>query len=119
VRATSTVAQHVPLKYDKRMIGKQRISATVDADLLAAAQRAAAQDGAPNLSAWINEAIRQKLDDERRRQAMAEFIAAAEAEHGVITDEEIARVTREMAARAIHVRGRKRAKRAATKRKKR
>jgi Arc/MetJ-type ribon-helix-helix transcriptional regulator len=101
------------------MIGKQRISATVDADLLAIAERAAAEGRAKNVSAWINDAMREKAEDERRRRALAEFIAEAEAEDGVITDEEITRVTREMAARAIHVRGRKRTKRTASKRKKR
>jgi metal-responsive CopG/Arc/MetJ family transcriptional regulator len=98
------------------MTTKQRISATVDADLLAAAQQAAAESRASNLSAWLSDAIRQKLEDHKRRQALAEFIAQAEAEHGIITDEEIAQVTRDMAARAIRVRGRKRAKRARPKR---
>lgn len=101
------------------MIGKQRISATVDADLLAAAERAASEGPAKNLSAWINDAMRLKLDEDRRRRALAEFVAAAEAEHGVITDEEIARVTRELSSRAIVVRGRKKTKRVPAKRKRR
>lgn len=98
------------------MIGKQRISATVDADLVAAAERAAALGRAKNVSAWINEAMRLKAEDDRRREALDKFIADYEAEHGVITDEEIAAVTREMSARAIHVRGRKRTRRAAKQR---
>jgi hypothetical protein len=95
------------------MIGKQRISATVDADLVAVAERAAAEGRAKNVSAWINDAMRQKAEDDSRREALRQFIAEHEAEHGVITDEEIASVRRAMAARAIVVRGRKRTRRAA------
>ena len=101
------------------MIGKQRISATVDKDLVAIAERAAEEGRAKNVSAWINDAMRQKAEDERRREALSSFIADYEAENGVITDEEIAAVTRAMKARAIVVRGRKRAKRAVSRRKRR
>jgi hypothetical protein len=101
------------------MIGKQRISATVDADLVAVAERAAAQGRAKNVSAWINDAMRQKAEDDRRREALRSFIADYEAEHGVITDPEIVEVRRAMAARAIVVRGRKRRRRAAGRRKRR
>ena len=94
------------------MIGKQRISATVDSDLVAAAERAAARGRAKNVSAWINEAMRQKAENERRLEALDRLIGNYEAEHGVITDEEIAATTRAMAERAIVVRGRKRTRRA-------
>lgn len=98
------------------MIGKQRLSATVDAELLAAAEQAAAHQGSKNLSAWINEAIRTKLEHDRRLQALSKLIAEFEAEHGVITVEQIAATRREMAGRAIVVRGRRRTRQAPRKR---
>ena len=101
------------------MIGKQRISATVDADLLAIAERAAAEGRAKNVSAWINDAMRQKAEDDLRREAARKLIEDYEAEHGVITAAEMARAARDMKARAIVVRGRKRTKRAPSRRKRR
>jgi hypothetical protein len=92
------------------MISKGRLSATVDADVLKAAERAA-KTGAKNLSAWVNDALRLKLETERKLRGMADFIAEWEAEHGVITDEDMERTRRAMAARAIHVRGNPRLKR--------
>jgi hypothetical protein len=96
------------------MIGKQRLSATVDADLLAAAERAAASGSAKTISAWVNDALRLKLEHDRRLEALAAFIAEREAERGVITEADMERATRSMSARARVVRGsRTRAGRAA------
>lgn len=92
------------------MIGKQRLSATVDADLLAAAEQAASRGKAKTISAWVNDALRLKLEHDRRLDALSEFIARAEAEDGVITEDEIATASRAAAARAIVVRGRPRAR---------
>ena len=89
------------------MIGKQRLSATVDADLLAAAEQAAARGEAKTISAWVNEALRLKLEHDRRLQALAEFISREEAERGVITEAEIANAVRVAGERAIVVRGRR------------
>lgn len=61
------------------MIGKQRLSATVDADLLAAAERAAASGTAKTISAWVNDALRLKLEHDLRLEALAAFVAEAEA----------------------------------------
>ncbi|HEY5924830.1 MAG TPA: hypothetical protein VIV11_24285 [Kofleriaceae bacterium] len=57
--------------------------------------------------------MRQRADDDRRREALRKLIADYEAQHGVITDEEMLTVARAMKARAIVVRRRKRSKRAA------
>jgi hypothetical protein len=84
------------------VIKKQRLSASVDADLLRAAQRAASRGGA--LSAWVNDAIRLKLEHDRRLEALGAFIRAYEAEHGEITEEDMRMATRRARARAIRVR---------------
>ena len=67
------------------MKGKQRLSASVDADLMQAGQEAVAEGRAESMSAWVNDALRLKADHDRRMRALDEFIAAYEAEHGEIT----------------------------------
>ena len=83
------------------MKSKQRLSASVDADLLRAAEQAVASGRAATVSAWINEALRAKVEHDRRLDAMAAFVAAYEAEHGVITDEEMRQARRSVMARAV------------------
>ncbi len=83
---------------------RQRLSATVEADLLEAGRAAVAAGEAESLSAWVNGALRRQADHDSRMRALDEFIKAYEAEHGVITDEEIADVTRRTRARAVVVR---------------
>ena len=81
------------------MSGKQRLSASVDADLMAVAQEAVARGRAGSMSAWVNDALRLKADQDRRLRALDEFLAAYEAEHGPISEqemEEAARVARGM-----------------------
>ncbi len=84
---------------------RQRLSATVEADLLEAGRAAVAAGEAGSLSAWVNGALRRQADHDRRMRAMDSFLAEYEAEHGEITDEEIAAATRATRARAIVVRG--------------
>jgi len=68
---------------------KQRLSASVDAELVAVAQEAVAQGQAESMSAWVNDALRLKVDHERRLRALDDFLAAYEAEHGEITEEDM------------------------------
>jgi len=84
---------------------KERLSASVDADLVAAAQEAVAQGRAESVSAWVNEALRLKLAHDRRLRALDEFVAAFEAEHGEITEAEMNEATRRARGRAVIVRG--------------
>ena len=84
---------------------KQRLSASVDAELVAVAQEAVAAGQAENVSAWVNDALRLKADHDRRLRAVDDFLAAYEAEHGEITDEEIRDAARSARGRAIAVRG--------------
>jgi Arc/MetJ-type ribon-helix-helix transcriptional regulator len=87
------------------MTAKSRLSVTVDEDLIAAGQAAVAAGEAETVSAWVNDALRLKADHDRRLRALDQFIAAYEAEHGEITEEEIDAANRSMRERAIVVRG--------------
>src|SRR5713101_915451 len=87
------------------MSGKQRLSASVDAELVAVAQDAVAGGQAESVSAWVNDALRLKADHDRRLQALDEFLAAYEAEHGEITEDEMRDAARRARERAIVVRG--------------
>lgn len=93
------------MAYDVRMQEKVRLTASVDPEHLAAAREAVAAGRADSVSAWVNEAMRRQAELESKLAAMARFIAAYEAEHGVITEEEMLEARRSRRARAIVVRG--------------
>lgn len=84
---------------------KERLSASVDADLVAVAQEAVAEGRADSVSSWVNDALRLKVVHDRRLRALDEFVAAFEAEHGEITDAEMRDVSRRARGRAVVVRG--------------
>jgi Arc/MetJ-type ribon-helix-helix transcriptional regulator len=88
------------------MSGKERLSASVDAELVAAAQEAVAHGRAESVSAWVNDALRLKADHDRRLAALDEFLAAYEAEHGEITEQDMHDAARRARAGAVVVRGR-------------
>jgi Arc/MetJ-type ribon-helix-helix transcriptional regulator len=88
------------------MSSKQRLSASVDAELLAAAQQAVTDGRTESISAWVNDALRLKADHDRRLRALDDFLAAYEAEHGQITEDEVRDAARRARERAIVVRGR-------------
>ncbi len=81
------------------------MSASVDADLVAVAQDAVARGDAESMSAWVNDALRLKADRDRRLAALDEFIAAYEAEHGEISEQEMADAARRARGSAVVVRG--------------
>lgn len=87
------------------MSAKERLSASVDAELIAAAQEAVAHGRAESVSAWVNDALRLKADHDRRLAAIDEFLAAYQAEHGEITEQEMHDAARRARARAVVVRG--------------
>lgn len=91
--------------YSLSMTAKSRLSVTVDADLIAAVHAAVTAGAAESMSAWVNDALRLKLDHDRRLRGIDDFIAAYEAEHGEITEEEMDAAVRSMRERAIVVRG--------------
>jgi Arc/MetJ-type ribon-helix-helix transcriptional regulator len=83
---------------------KERLSASVDADLVAVAQEAVAQGQAESVSAWVNDALRLKAEHDRRLRALDEFVAAFEAEHGEISEAEMREAARRARGRAVVVR---------------
>jgi hypothetical protein len=87
------------------MSTKQRLSVTVDPDLVAAAETAVSEGGAETVSAWVNDAMRLKLENDARLKALAFALGEFEREHGKITDEEMAAAGREARRRAVVVRG--------------
>lgn len=91
--------------YDLRVPTKERVSASVDADLIASGRAAVAAGRIDSLSAWVNDALRAHVARERRLAALDDFLASFEAEHGLITDAEMAAATRSVRARVAVVRG--------------
>jgi hypothetical protein len=86
---------------------KARLSASVDADLLAAGHAAVSAGRADNLSAWVNDALRRQAEHDVRLDALGALVAEYESEHGPITDAEIAEATRWAGERAVVMRGRR------------
>jgi hypothetical protein len=84
---------------------KARLTVTVDHDLVAAGSVAVAEGRAESLSAWVNVAMTERKEKERRLLALAEAVADFEKRHGVISDEEIAAQRRQDQRAAIVVRG--------------
>jgi hypothetical protein len=68
-----------------------KLSVSFEPDLGDAVRSAAAQAGKP-VSSWLAEAAASKL----RAEALAEFLDGWEAEHGVLTADEISRAEREL-----------------------
>lgn len=81
---------------------KDRLSASIDAELLAQVEAAAGRGA--TVSAWVNEAIRLKLEHDRRLAALAAFVRSFEDEHGPIGETEMT-----LARRRLRARGGKRA----------
>jgi hypothetical protein len=86
------------------MTSKQRLSASVDVELLEAAQAAVAEGRATSISAWVNDALTLKAEHDRRMHAFDSFLHTYEAEHGVITEAEIDQAVRRARSRATVVR---------------
>lgn len=84
---------------------KERLTVTVDPDLVSAGNDAVAAGRAPSLSAWVNLALSERAAKDRRLRAMADAVTAYEAEHGVISAQEMAAQRRADQRAAIVVRG--------------
>lgn len=69
----------------------RKLAVSFAAPLADQIQLAATQETEGNVSAWLADAARQKL----RQRALAEAVAAYEAEHGEITSEELTEVQRQ------------------------
>jgi metal-responsive CopG/Arc/MetJ family transcriptional regulator len=86
-------------------MSKERITVTVDAEILEAGNEAVAQGREESLSAWVNRALAERVAKERRLAAMAAAISAYEAEFGAISEEELAAQARADREAAVVVRG--------------
>lgn len=84
---------------------KRRLSVSVRPAWIEAAQIAVAGGQAPSVSAWVDDALRLKVEHERRLTALAAFLESYENTHRVITDEEIRDAARRARSRAVTVRG--------------
>ncbi len=87
------------------MTNRERLSATVEAELLMAGRAAVIEGRAESLSAWVNDALRRQADHDRRMKALDGFLSAYESEHGEITEQEMEAATHRARARAVVVRG--------------
>jgi hypothetical protein len=87
---------------------KQRLTVTVDPELLEAGQRAVESGQADSVSAWVSAALEEKIQRERKLVLLAAAVAAYEREFGEITAEEIAAQRRVDRQDATIVRGRRR-----------
>src|SRR6185369_2367056 len=70
--------------------GKERLTVTVDPHLVQAAQNAVAEGQIESLSAWVNLALTERAEKERRLRALGDAIVAYEGEFGALTPEELA-----------------------------
>lgn len=69
---------------------KQRLTVTIDPELVEAGNEAVAAGLADSLSAWVNAALADRAARDGRLRALSAAISDYEAEFGEITDEEIA-----------------------------
>jgi antitoxin ParD1/3/4 len=89
------------------MARKERMTVTVDAELIEEGNRAVEAGEADSLSSWVNDALAERSDRQRRLRGMAATIAAYERQHGTLTDEEMLAQERADQKNAIVVRGRR------------
>ena len=91
---------------------KERVTLTLDRELVEAAGQAVRSGRADSLSGWINQALSEKVARERRLRGLSAAIAAYESEFGQITEAEMDAQRRADRREALVVRGRRRRARA-------
>ena len=87
---------------------KQRLTVTVDPELVEIGNRAVATGAAKSLSAWVSRALTEKARRDQQLARLSDAIGAYEAEFGEITAEEINAQRRSDREDAVVVRGRPR-----------
>jgi hypothetical protein len=95
------------------MSARERLSATVEGELLDAGRQAVAEGRADSLSAWVNDALRRQAEHDLRMKALDGFLAEYEAVHGEITATEMHEATRTTQRRSVAVQPRQGRKSAA------
>jgi len=83
---------------------KERLTVTVDRDLLVAGNEAVVAGRAASLSAWVSGALADRVATERRLAAMQDAVARYEADFGLITEREMATQARADRETAVVVR---------------
>jgi len=86
---------------------KQRLTVTVDPELVAAGSRAVAVGNADSLSSWVSAALAEQVRRDQRLEDLRAAIADYEAEFGEITTEEMVAQRRKDREEAVVVRGRR------------
>lgn len=105
-RSSRTVCTWYALRYPWGMSArKQRLTITVDSELVAAARAEVEAGRADSVSAWVGVAIRERAERERKLALLAEAVADFEAEFGEIGDDEITSNRRADRERSRVVRG--------------
>src|SRR5256885_16912362 len=87
---------------------KQRLTVTVDPDLVEAGNRAVSSGAAHSLSAWVSTALAEKARRDQQLGQLRHAIADYEAEFGEITAEELATQQRADREDAVVARGSRR-----------
>ena len=121
VREPRRFSSELPFEYDQRYNNsmttrKERLTVTVDPDLVEAGNQAVADGLADSLSAWVNAALVDRALRDRRLQSLSEAISAYEATHGEITPDEMTAQARNDRESAEVVRGPSRASKPLSKR---
>ncbi|MBJ7471635.1 MAG: ribbon-helix-helix protein, CopG family [Solirubrobacteraceae bacterium] len=83
---------------------KRRLSASIDEELLAAAERAVAEGRAPSVSALVEEALAERMAQVRRLEAAEELFAWIDREWGPMTEAERQAADVSISANTIQVR---------------
>lgn len=88
-------------------VRKQRLTVTVDPELVEAGNRAVAAGDAHSLSGWVSGALAEQVRRDQKLERLRAAIAGYEAEFGEITAEETAAHRRADRENAAVVRGRR------------
>jgi ribonuclease HII len=86
---------------------KQRLTVTVDPELVAAGTRAVATGNADSLSSWVSAALAEQVRRDQRLEDLRAAIADYEADFGEITAHEMVAQRRKDREEAVVVRGRR------------
>ena len=92
------------------MRNKERLTVTIDSELIEAANQAVTEGRVGSLSGWVNLALAERAAKERRLRTLAEAIGAYEKAFGEITGAELTAQERADRRNATAVRPRKRRK---------
>jgi metal-responsive CopG/Arc/MetJ family transcriptional regulator len=88
-------------------MSKERVTVTIDSELLKAANRAVSEKRVASLSGWVNLALAERAAKEQRLRALADAVAQYEEEFGQISSAELVAQQRADRRNAVVVRQRR------------